>query len=86
MRRICRATSVLLLTIAFVVMFQTGEAAATSIGLLRNDYDRDGVSDLVGIRPPTDAWPGGAGTAAAAPPTSAMPLRLEQLPRSRRAW
>jgi hypothetical protein len=41
----------LLLTVGFVVGFPPGEAgAATSIGLLRNDYNRDGVSDLVGVR------------------------------------
>jgi hypothetical protein len=40
-----------LLALGLFGLFPPGEAgAASSIGLLRNDYNRDGLSDLVGVR------------------------------------
>jgi hypothetical protein len=51
MRKFWRAAGSLVFALGFVVTLHPEAAgAAPSIGLLRNDYNRDGISDLVGVR------------------------------------
>lgn len=49
-RNAARALAMLLVsTSLLVVHFDSGASAANSLGVKRNDYNRDGISDLVGV-------------------------------------